>query len=98
MRPQKGLRADVKRIPHVARRMVGRDIQSLEIVIVGFDFRTLYVLKSKPMKDFFHFSKRLRDRMKAAIGKWIAGKREIDPFLFKLCMKRLFLKFCNPLV
>ena len=56
----------IKILQRVAGRMVGRDIQRLEIVPFVFDFRPVGDGESQPAHDLFQFFDRLRDRMQMA--------------------------------
>ena len=53
MRPQQPAIAEVKRVMHRARRVIGRNIQRFEIMEVVFDFRPFRYRESRATENFF---------------------------------------------
>ena len=49
--PDRSGLGDVQRVPQVARRVVGRDVEQLEVHEVGLDLRALVHLEAETMED-----------------------------------------------
>ncbi len=73
-----GLFRDIERVVHLARRMVGRDVQLGEIVIVKFDIRAFANGKTQIGKDRGDLVHHLADRVDRAAGLWPRRKRHVD--------------------
>ena len=52
--------ADPERIPHVARRVVGRDVEQAEVVVVRFDIRSVVHFEAHPAEDRVKLAQVLR--------------------------------------
>ncbi len=72
-----------KRILHVARRMVGGDIQGIEIVLVRFDFRAIENAEAEREKEVFDFGLDLRQRVQRAWAGRRRGHGNVDPFVLQ---------------
>src|SRR5579863_10350526 len=68
-----------KRILHVARRVVRRNIKGVEIVIFGFNLRAVQYGEAEGPEQVFNLPLDLRDRMQAAgFDSW-RGDSKIEP-------------------
>ncbi len=65
LRPQHHFFGDVESVLHVPGRMVFRDVQRLEIVIVQLDLRPFDRFEPEPIENAANFHRRLCDRMQA---------------------------------
>ena len=79
MRPQEVARdVHVERVPQVARRMVERDVQHLEVGQVVLDLRALVDGEPEPAEDLGDPAHRLDDRMERAARDRPAGRGDVD--------------------
>ena len=102
MGTQQNVIRNIKGILCIARRMILRQIQRLEIVVVVFDLRSLRDGKSHSDEDIAQHRLRLRKRMTVPDRKFLSRNRYVKRFrcqpaleltlLFQLrfCGKRLF--------
>ncbi len=88
MRAQQAAVAEVERVVHRARRMVRREIQRFEIVIVVFDLGTFGDIVAEPREDLGHAVERARDRMQPAALGATAGQRDVDALGREALIKR----------
>src|SRR5918995_5144249 len=69
---------DVDRVPDVARRVIARDVQEIEVVVRGLDFGTKHGLISEQGEDLAQLVDHLRDRMRSAEKRRTAGQGHVD--------------------
>jgi hypothetical protein len=69
---------DVDRVPDVARRVIARDVQEIEVVVSSLDFGTKHGLISEQGEDFAQLVDHLRDRMRSAEKRGTAGQGHVD--------------------
>ena len=69
-----------ERVLHVARRMVGRNVERVEVVIFGLHFGAVEHREPERGEQIFDFALDLRDGMQAAAARAGRGQREIEPF------------------
>ena len=72
-----------KRILHVARGMIRRNIHGFEIQKFGFDFGTRGDVKTQASKNLDDFASGLRNDMKRADVRLACGKRNVDAFVLE---------------
>ena len=65
---------------HVARRMIGRDVQRVEVMFVRFHFGAVENGEAEGDEEIFNFRLDLGERMERAAGGVRSGCGEIDPF------------------
>ena len=73
VRAQHAAAFDEERVLHVARRMVGGNVERLEVVVVVLDFRPLGDLEAQSAEDLADLRRRPRERMDAPGGSPYAG-------------------------
>ena len=79
MRPQQvALDVDVERVPQVARGVVGRDVEHLEVGQVVLDLRALEDDEPELAEDLGDLGHRLDARVEAAAADPAAGRRDVD--------------------
>ena len=78
MRAQQQSVAQIERIVHRARRMIGRDVQRLEVMKVILDLRPLGDLEARTPENLLDAQTRLRDRVQSAGALAPSGQRDID--------------------
>jgi len=66
MGAQNGVFVDVESIVHRPRRMVRRDIEGFEIMVIIFDFRAIRDLETQLFKQCLDTHQRARNRMQSA--------------------------------
>ena len=69
---------EIESVVHRPRRMIGRDVQRLEVVEVVLDFRTRGDLEAGAPEERLDAQARLRDRMQPAALPRRAGQGDID--------------------
>jgi len=79
VRPEKVRIIDVERIPFVACRMIGRDVQRLEVVVLGLDLRAGGKVKPHPHEDRLDLPLDDRQRMEMPQLSIDAGEGDVDP-------------------
>src|SRR2546423_7540991 len=85
--PRRGMGAqhhtfiDIKSVPHVARRMIGRHVQQLKIVQIALDLAAVENLKSHVAKDRRNLAQRLRTGMHMPQAHGHARERHVDTLL-----------------
>ncbi len=84
-----GLRRDIERVVHLPRRMIGRDVELGEIVIVEFDVRAFGDGKAQIGEDRGDFVQHLADGMDGAARLGTRRQRHIDAFPGELGAQRL---------
>ena len=82
------LRRDIESVLHLARRMVGRNVQLGEIVIVEFHIRAFGDAKAKVGEDRDHFVQNLADGMDTAGILAAGGQRDVQRFRHKARIQR----------
>ena len=65
---------------HRPRRVMRREIQRLEVVVVVLDLRAIGALVAEPREDADDAIQRARDRMQAAAPILAAGQADVDAF------------------
>ena len=78
VRPQQRVLAQVERVLHVARRMIARDVEGLEVVVVALDLRTLGDREAEPGEDRDDLVVDARQRMQRSLRRPAARQREIE--------------------
>ena len=79
VRPQEAaVDVDVQRVPQVARRMVGRDVEHPEVRGVALDLRPLVRHEPELAEDLRDPADRLLDGMQTAARDRPAGRRDVD--------------------
>ena len=71
-------RVDPDRVPHVARGVVARDAQAVEVVRVPFDLGALDDVEAHLAEDAFHGATGERDGVQLALGQGARGQRHVD--------------------
>src|SRR5204862_495408 len=66
------------RVLHVARRMIARDVERLEVVIVGLDLGPLGHREAEAGEDRDDLVVNARQRMERSLRRPAAGKREVE--------------------
>ena len=69
---------DVDRVPDVARRVVARDVEQIEVVVRGLHLGTEHGLEPEQGEDLAQLVDHLRDRMRSAENRWTAGQGHVD--------------------
>ena len=64
---------DDHRVPDVAGRMIGGDVEHVEVVFAGFDFGPEDRLETEVGEDLAHLVDHLRDRMNRS-DEWLHGR------------------------
>ena len=64
---------------HIARRMIGRNVQGVEVVVFGFDFGTIQHGEAERNEKVLEFPLYARDRMQVAAARTGRRQGEIDP-------------------
>ena len=72
-----------ERVLHVARWMVGRDVQGVEVVVFGLDLGTVQHCEAERYKELLQFLLDACDRVQVATARSRRGKGEVDPFGFQ---------------
>ena len=72
------LDVDVERVPQVARRVVGRDVEHLEVGEVVLDLRALVDDEPELAEDLGDLAHRLDARVERAAADRPAGRRDVD--------------------
>ncbi len=73
-----GLLGDIKRVVHLPRGMIGRDVELGEIVIVEFDVGTLGNGEAEIGEDRGYFVQHLAHRVDGASGLGTHGQGDVD--------------------
>ena len=79
-----------ERVLHVARRMLRRNIQRVEVVIFGFDFRSVEHGEAERGEKVFDFLLELRDGMQTAGPDPRRRQRHVYPFTRQAAGQRSF--------
>ncbi len=69
---------DDDRVPDIARRMIARDVEQIEVVTAGFDLRAEDGLKPHQREDLAELVDHLADRVGVADRRAATGKRHVD--------------------
>ena len=72
-----GRAGDVEGVPQVARRVVGRDVEQLEVQLVGLDLGRLEVDEAELAQDARDLALRLDQRVQRAARQRPAGQRDV---------------------
>ena len=72
------VRVDPDRVPHVARGMVARDAQAVEVVRVPLDLGALDDVEAHLSEDALHGATGERDGVQLALGQGARGQRHVD--------------------
>ena len=83
---QHDLLIDIERILLILCRMVRRDVQFLEVVLIILDLRSFNNLISHANEDALYFFLRDRIRMSVADDIFLGRERHVDNFLFHLLL------------
>jgi hypothetical protein len=67
-----------QRVPQVARRVVRRDVEQLEVVGLGLDFGSLEHLEAVGVEDLAQVAHEGLDRVQVTDGRRPAGRRHVD--------------------
>jgi hypothetical protein len=81
VRAQQQIRRQVEGVVHVARRVVEREIQRLEVVVIVFDLGTEFDRKSHRNKDVFDLAQDKRNGMVGAGGGTNPRQGDVERFL-----------------
>ncbi len=79
MRAQEIAAGEPEGVLHVARGVVRRDVEGVEVVVLGFDFGAVENGESERGEDVLDFRLDAADGMQMAAGGRGRGQREIDP-------------------
>ena len=93
MRRAVRLRRHIESVLHLARRMVGRDVQPGEVVVVEFHVRAFGDAKAQVGKDGDDFFQHLADGMDGAAVFRTRGQGDIELLGCKPCIQRRFTQF-----
>src|SRR5919199_188625 len=80
------VRANIERILHIARRMVGREVQELIVVEVALDFPAFPDAEAHLAEDALDLTQRLCHRMKTSRYHRPTRKRYVNPILTQLAL------------
>ncbi len=89
VRAQQSSIAQPERILHIACRMIGGDIELVEVVLFEFDFGSIEHRESHRREKLFQFLLHLRDGMDAAGARAGRGLAQIQPFGIQARVQRL---------
>src|SRR6266849_865740 len=78
MRPEQKVRREVERIPVLARRMAGRDVERLEVVPLGLDLRAELDLVAQRFEHRLDLALHLGEHVDVAATDRRAWKRDVD--------------------
>jgi hypothetical protein len=78
MRAQQEIRAQIERIEAFARGMIGRDVECVEVIFVGLDFRSEDDCKTMAREESRDVGHHAADRMQRAATRGRTGERHID--------------------
>src|SRR5215470_11342273 len=84
LRTQRQPLVDVERVLRAARRVIGRDVQRVEVVEVGLDLRAVLDLVAHRDEDVFDLLPQQRDRMKVAPPYAASGQRYVNALFGQL--------------
>src|SRR5688500_2551526 len=70
--------SEIEVFQRIARRMLSRDIERFEVMVLVLDLRTVGGRKAEPAHDLFQLFDRLRDRVQPADAERLAGKGRIE--------------------
>src|SRR6266851_4222023 len=82
MRPEQKVRREVERIPVLARRMAGRDVERLDVVPLGLDLRAELDLVAQRFEHCLDLALHLREHVDVAAADRRAWKRDVDRLRF----------------
>ena len=74
---------DYQRVLRVARGMVGREVERLEVVVIGLDLGPFGDRVSHPLEDFDDLIHRPYERMLNAKLAPVSGQGDIEAFLLQ---------------
>ena len=83
----------IERVMHGPRRMIGRDIQCLEVMKFVFDLRTVRDIKARAQENLLDAQSRLRDRMHRSLLLTTAWQCHIERARVQLELDRAALEF-----
>ena len=69
---------DVDRVPDIARRVIARDVEQVEVVVRGLDLRTEDGLEPEQGEDLAQLVDHLRDRMRRADNRLAPRQGHVD--------------------
>ena len=76
---QQGALPDVERVLHVPRRVVARNVERLEVVVVALDLRALGDREAEPREDGDDLVVHAGQGVERALGRPAARQREVEP-------------------
>src|SRR5262249_5254675 len=76
--PEQRALADVERVLHVTRRVVSRNVERLEVVVVALDLRALGHREAKPREDGDDLVVHAGQRVERALGRPAARQRQVE--------------------
>ena len=79
MRAQQAAVFQPECILHVARGVVGGDVEGVEVVVLGFDLGAVDYGEAEGREELFEFLLDLRDRMQSAGADAGGGGGEVEP-------------------
>ena len=88
VRAQQSTVAEIEGVVHRPRRVVGGDVERLEVVEVVLDLRAFRDAESRPAEDCLDSQARARHRMKAADRLSAARQRHVDCAAAELTLER----------
>ena len=88
MRAQQASVAEVERVVHRARRMIGGTVQRFEIVEVVLDLGTELNAKARGAEDRLDAQPRARDRVQRTARRAATGQRDVDAAFGELLLDR----------
>ena len=96
VRAQQDAGPQIERIEALARRMIGRDVERVEVIVFGFDLRAEHDGEAAPLEVAAGVLHRTAHRVQRAVSESRRWKREVDR-LSEFRIERACAERCDPL-